>query len=370
MYSDFNEKLAKLAINYALDVKPGDQILLDGSEIANELLRELSIAVLKAGGHPTIQSHVKDADVALFKYGNDDQIRYVSPMQIEGVKTFQGYLQIFADHNRQNRSLISPEKMKLAQTSPKFIELMTIMQERVAKGELKWTIVPFPCDAYASDAKMDLESYKELVYHALHLEAEDPAEEWKKIQVKQDHLVEYLSQANSFHIIGEDTDLTLATNQRPWKNSCGHNNLPDGEVYTSPVENSLNGYIRFTYPGIYQGKEIENIKLEFKDGRVVKATAEKGEDLLQTILSIENADLIGEFAVGTNYGITKFTKNMLFDEKMGGTIHMALGKGFPDTKSENLNCPIHWDILKDITSPESQIIADGKVIYEAGKWKI
>ena len=192
----------------------------------------------------------------------------------------------------------------------------------------------------------------------------------ENIETQQDKIVEVLNQVDQIHVLGEDTDLTLSVKGRPWKNCCGHNNLPDGEVFTSPLETSINGYIRFTYPGIYQGKEIENIKLEFKDGRVIKATAEKGQKLLDTLLSIENTDLIGEFAIGTNYGITKFTKNILFDEKMGGTMHMALGKGFPDTKSENLKCPIHWDILKDMKSDESQIIADGKVIYQAGQWKI
>ena len=170
-------------------------------------------------------------------------------------------------------------------------------------------------------------------------------------------------------MIGEDTDLKLSVEGRTWINCSGHENLPDGEVFTGPVENSVNGKIRFTYPGIYMGKEIENIYLEFKDGKVVHASAEKGEDLLNEILKIENADTIGEFAIGTNYGITKFTKNMLFDEKIGGTLHCALGLGFPETGSKNVSS-IHWDILKDMKTPGSQILADGKVIYEEGQWKI
>ncbi|UYP46828.1 hypothetical protein NEF87_003113 [Candidatus Lokiarchaeum ossiferum] len=370
MLNDFNEKLAILAIRYALDVKPGDMILLDGSEIANDLLKALFIEVLKAGGHPTVQCALKGLQVARLRYGNDDQIKFISPMQKKGVETYQGYLQIMADYNRQKLSLIPPEKLKMSQSSPEFIEFMGVFQERVSKKELKWCIIPYACDVLAQDAKMDTEAYKEFVYKALHLDAENPAEVWKQIEIEQANITEQLNKIDQIHVLGEDTDLTLSVKGRPWKNSCGHNNLPDGEVFTSPVENSINGHIRFTYPGIYQSKEIENIRLDFKDGRVIKATAEKGQELLDSLLSIENTDLVGEFAVGTNYGIQQFTKNMLFDEKMGGTLHMAIGRGFPDTGSENLQCPIHWDILKDMKSEESQIIADGKVIYQAGKWKI
>ena len=152
-------------------------------------------------------------------------------------------------------------------------------------------------------------------------------------------------------------------------NSCGHRNLPDGEVHSSPHEDSVNGTIRFTYPGIFSGKEIENIWLRFKDGKVVEHTATKGKELLDKVLESENADRIGEIAVGTNYGVTKFTKNMLFDEKLGGTIHFALGSGYPQTGSKNVS-DIHWDILKDMKSEDSVIYLDGKEIYRAGKWLI
>ena len=174
---------------------------------------------------------------------------------------------------------------------------------------------------------------------------------------------------DKIHVLSEDTDLTLSVKARKWENCCGHSNLPDGELFSSPLEDSVNGYIRFTYPGIYSGKEVENIYLEFKDGKVTKATADKAEELLQEIIGIEYADVIGEFAIGTNYGVTDFTKNMLFDEKIGGTMHMALGPGPSETGSTN-HSAIHWDILKDMNLPGSKVIADRKVIYEEGQWKI
>ncbi len=216
---------------------------------------------------------------------------------------------------------------------------------------------------------MDNFSYSEFVEKTLLLDKEDPVKEWKEVERKQDKLVEILNKVERIQVLGEDTDLTLSVKGRKWINCCGHNNLPDGEVFTSPLEDSVNGHIRFTFPGIYSGKEIENIRLDFKDGKVVKATADKAEDLLQEIVAIENANILGEFAIGTNYGITKFTKNMLFDEKMGGTMHCAVGAGPPETGSTNQSA-IHWDILKDMKASGSKIIADGKVIYEEGQWKI
>lgn len=156
---------------------------------------------------------------------------------------------------------------------------------------------------------------------------------------------------------------------RRWQNACGESNLPDGEIFTSPIENSANGFIRFTYPGIYYGREIEDVYLEFKEGEVTTLKAKKGESLLKELLKIENAKKLGEFAIGTNFGITKFTKNMLFDEKLGGTIHLALGQGFEECGGTNKSA-VHWDILKDMKVPGSKIIADDAVIYEEGKWRI
>ncbi len=368
--NDYNKKAAMLAVQYAVNVKPGDLVLIQGSEVANDLIKAVYIETLKAGGHPLTMSQINGIEVAKFKYSNDEQLIFVNPMMQFLVTKVTKMINIFADSNRQKLSLIDPEKIKLTTSSPEYMELIKIYQERVYKKELDWTIIPYPCDSFAQDAKMDTESYKKFISDALKLDTENPAEAWREVEKEQDKIVEILNKVENIHVLGEDTDLTLSVKGRPWINCCGHKNLPDGEIFTSPIENSINGRIRFTYPGIFQGKEIKNILLEFKDGRVIKGTADEGQELLDTILTIENADIIGEFAVGTNYGIQKFTKNMLFDEKIGGTMHMALGMGFPETKSENVACPIHWDILKDMKSEDSKIIADGKVIYQAGKWLI
>jgi len=369
MITEFYEKLAKLAVNYAVEVKKGQRVAVTGPSIAEGLFQAIYVEVLKAGGHPLIVPQIEGTQELLYKYGSEEQQVYIDDVKKMIINEFDCMINLFGDYNPKKLSLVDPKMIAKVRGSPENAKLMMNYMKRYADGELNWVIVPYPCHSFAQEAEMDLFSYSEFVKKALRLDKEDPVKEWKEVEKKQDKIVEILNEVDKIQVLGEDTDLTLSVKGRKWINCCGHNNLPDGEVFTAPLEDSVNGHIRFTYPGIYQGKEIENIYLEFKDGKVTKVTADKAEDLLQEIVGIKNADIIGEFAIGTNYGITKFTKNMLFDEKIGGTLHSALGAGPPETGSKN-RCPIHWDILKDMTLPGSKIIADGKVIYEEGQWKI
>lgn len=369
MYEFNLDKVAKLAINYAIGVKPGDKVLIQSPIVAQDLIRALVYETIKAGGHPEIRAVVPGVQEILLQNGSDEQLQYVSPLFKKAVESFDALINVFADYNTHKLEQIPAEKLKIAQMSKDLGEIMEIFAKREKAGELKWTIVPYPCDSMAQEAGMDLFTYEKFVADSLKLSAENPADEWRKIEEQQSAIVEYLNKSKTIHVVGEDTDLTVDVSGRTWNNSCGHKNLPDGEIFTSPVESGINGKIRFTYPGIFQGKEIENIYLEIENGKVVKATADKGQELLDSVLQIPGADHFGEFAIGTNYGITKFTKNMLFDEKMGGTLHMALGRGFPDVGGKNKST-IHWDILKDMRSEDSIIYADDKVIYQAGKWMI
>jgi aminopeptidase len=369
MINEFYEKLAKLAVNYAVEVKKGQRVVVKGPSIAEDLFQAIYAEVIKAGGHPLLVPDIEGTEELLYKYGSEEQLLYVDDVIKTIIKEFDCLINIFGDYNRKKLALVDPKKIAKVKSSPANLERMKIFMERDSKGELKWVVIPYPCNSMAQEAGMDLFSYSEFVKKALFLDKEDPVQEWKEIEKNQDRIVDYLNKVDKLQVLGEDTDLSLSVKGRKWINCCGQKNLPDGEVFTGPLEDSVNGYIRFTYPGIYLGKEVENIYLEFKDGKVTKATADKAEDLLQEIVAIKNADIIGEFAIGTNYGITDFTKNMLFDEKMGGTLHCALGFGFPDSGSTNQSA-IHWDILKDMTLPGSKVIADGKVIYEEGQWKI
>ncbi|MCW4055480.1 MAG: aminopeptidase, partial [Candidatus Bathyarchaeota archaeon] len=235
-----------------------------------------------------------------------------------------------------------------------------------AEGKLKWALLPYPINAQAQEASMSLEEYEDFVYRSCMVDKENPIEEWRKIGRAQEKTCGLLDRVSQIRIVGEDTDLNLTVKGRKWINSDGKRNMPSGEVFTAPIEDSTDGTIRFTYPGIYAGKEVENITLTFKAGRVVSASAAKGSELLQEIIKIEGADRPGEVAVGINYGINKFTKNMLFDEKMGGTIHMALGNSYPESGGLNRSA-IHWDLLKDMKKG-GEIYADGKLIYKDGEF--
>ena len=369
MINEFYEKLAKIAVNYSLHIKKGQRAFITGPALAKELFQAMYIEILKAGGHPFLLPQIEGVAELYYTYASEEQLLYVDKVQKMVVKEFDHYIVILGDYNTRKLSQINPEIISKAQGSPDRRELFEMLEERMSKKELGYLVIPCPSNSLAQEANMDLFSYINFIKKALFLEKEDPIEEWNKLKKRQEEIIEHLNRIKEIHVIGEDTNLTFSVEGRTWKNSSGNLNLPDGEVYTSPHEDSANGYIRFTYPGIFQGREIENIFLRFKEGKVIEAKAEKGEDLLQEILKIENANRIGEFAVGNNYGITKFTKNVLFDEKIGGTLHFALGLGFIECGSENKSA-IHWDILKDMKLSGSKILADGKVIYEEGQWKI
>ncbi|MHA2388780.1 MAG: aminopeptidase, partial [Candidatus Hodarchaeales archaeon] len=353
MYADYNEKLAKLIVNYAVKVEPDDTALIKGPTIAEPLVKDVYREILQAGGHVVIVNlGFNGQDELFFKYASDNQLKYVDPIKIDLIKNIKKYISIYASFNTRDLTSVPPEKKVMVAEAGR--EMNKIFLERAGTKDLRWNVSPYPCNAFAQEANMGPLEYLEFAYHALNLHQPDPVMFWKDFEVKQQSVVDILDKGSSLQIIGEDTDLTLGIAGRQWENCSGHENLPDGEVFTAPIEDAVNGSIRFTYPGIFSGQEIEDVHLTFKDGKVVDFDAAKGKDLLEKIVTtIPNANILGELAVGTNYGIKRFTKNMLFDEKMGGTIHLALGSGYPETGSKN-ESSIHWDILKDMKSPDSK----------------
>jgi aminopeptidase len=369
MINQYYQKLAKLIVNYSVEIKKGERVYLFSPALAQELVQALYMEILKAGGHPYLTIRLDGIREIFFKYASEDQLLYQDKIEKTIIEEFDVYIWIDADYNRKKFSNVDPKLLVKYFNSPARKEMNKIFEERADKGELRYLGCPFPCNALAQEANMDLASFTELWIKALYLDKEEPVLEWQKMEKEQDRLIEYLNQIEKIHVIGEDTELKFSIKGRKWINYCGKLNLPDGEVCTAPIEDSVNGHIRFTYPGIYMGKEIENIYLEFKDGKVVNATADKGQEFLNEILKIENANILGEFAIGTNDGISKFTKNMFFDEKMGSILHCALGDGYKKSGSRN-ESSIHRDILKDMKISGSKIIADGKLIYEEGTWKI
>jgi len=359
------KNLAKLCVQYSVDVKPKEKVFIQGNVLSFPLIKELYKECLLKGAYPTIMPSL-DVEYLFFKYAKEDQLRFVPPLQKFLAKEADVAINVSCEPNPKRLTNINPEKIKTHRSSRK--EIMEIFLKRSAQGKLKWVLLPYPINNQAQEAAMSLEEYEDFVFSSCLLDKKDPVSEWKKIDKKQEKVCQFLNQVNKIHILGENTDLLLRVKNRKWINCSGKLNMPDGEVFTGPLENSANGTVRFTYPGIVAGREVEDITLTFKDGKVVKATAVKGDELLQQMLKIKGADRIGEIAIGTNYGITQFSKNMLFDEKMGGTIHMALGASYPESGGLN-KAAIHWDLLKDMKK-EAEIYADNKLFYKNGKFLI
>jgi aminopeptidase len=329
----------------------------------SEVLR----SVLEAGGYPQILMGSDDIAEYSLKYASDDQLKWISPATKLLYEKADVLIALRAFDNTRHLTGIDPLKQQLSSQARQ--ELMQIYMERSASGDLRWTLTQFPCPAYAQDADMSLSDYEDFVYSATYCDTDDPISEWQRIHDEQQKVVDWLNGRKQVTVKSPNVDLTLSIEGRTFINSDGSHNMPSGEVFTGPVEDSANGWVEYTYPAIEKGKEVDGIRLEFKDGKVVKASAKKNEDFLLAMLdSDEGARYLGEFAIGTNYGIQKFTKSILYDEKIGGSFHMAVGAGYPETGSKNKSS-IHWDMICDIRE-DSEIRVDGDLLYKDGKFMI
>lgn len=356
-------KLAKLCVQYSVAVKPKEIVLIQGSDLAFPLINEIYKDCLFCDAYPEIIPRL-DVDYTFYKHAKEHQLQFISPYHKFLIENIDVSIGIFCDPSPKRLTNIDPAKIKVRRASQR--ELTDIFYKREAEGKVRWTGLPYPVAAQAQEAAMSLAEYEDFVYGSCLVDKEDPIAEWKRIHKDQKQVCDFLNQVSELRIVGEDTDLTLSVKGRKWVNCSGKKNMPDGEVFTGPIENSANGTIRFTFPGIFAAREVEDITLTFKEGKVVEAKAAKGDELLQELLKIDGADRIGEIAIGTNYGITQFTKSMLFDEKMGGTIHMALGLSIPESGGLNKSA-LHWDILKDMEK-NGEIYADGNLFYKNGKF--
>jgi aminopeptidase len=364
------EKLAILATDYCVPVSEGKKIGIVGNAATAPLIQQLYKHILLKGGHPVLHLRPRDFDgleELLFTYGTEKQITFVSPFTRFFYSEIDAVIQIFAETNTKRLSNMPPNRLKQHAASQR--EIIDIRTKRLLKpGSL--ALIPYPTEALAQEAEMSLFEYQDFVAKACFLHKKDPVKEWKEVSKMQENVAKRLNKAKNMRFVGEDTDLRLNVEGRKWFNCDGHVNMPDGEIFTSPIEDSAQGHIRFSYPAIYHemGREVDDITLTFKNGEVVKAKAEKGEDFLKEIIKTDNgARRIGEIAVGTNTGIDKFTKNMLFDEKMGHCIHLALGLApIPEETGGRNQSSIHWDLLKDMRTGE--IYADNELVYQKGKF--
>ncbi len=360
-------KLAKLLVNYSLKVKKGQLVKIRGSVATLPLIKASYEEVLKVGGHPYTAVTVEQTEESFLKYATDEQMRFVSPVTKTEVNKMDALLVIWGSENTRHLSGIDPKRQAKVRRYQR--SQMARMFARMGDGSLSWVGTQFPTHADAQEADLSLADYEDFVYGAGHLNASDPVKHWKKVYKEQQRLVKILNRTNKLHIQSADTDLRMTVKGRKWINCAGTENFPDGEIFTSPIENSAEGKIRFSYPAIYMGREVEDVRLEFKKGRVVNERAVKNEEFLTTMLNTDKSSrLVGEIAIGTNYDIKRFSRNILFDEKIGGTCHLAVGASIPEAGGKNKSS-IHWDMVCDLKR-NSEITADGKVIYRNGKFVI
>ena len=304
------EKYAKVLVEYSTGVKKNDLVVIRAtSSEAQPLIKEIYKQVLLKGANPVVRISVDGLSETFIKYATDEQLEYIDPMSELEYEKADVLISIGAPTN--TKSMAKADSQKMAKRSAATRELSNKMLKRSADGELKWVIADFPTNALAQEARMSLEDYTEFLINACYLNLDDPVAKWKEIDKEQQRLADYLNKTTKLHIIGEETDITFDTTGRKWLNCSGQCNFPDGEIYTSPVEDSANGTIYFDFPQIYRGNEAQKVRLRLENGKVVEATAEKGEDYFLNMINMdEGAKFVGEIAIGTNTMIQEITGNI------------------------------------------------------------
>ena len=361
-----HKKYAQLLVNYCLEVKRDDKVYVKSSWLAEPLLQEMIKEICIAGGHPVLNVGIQEYDKIMLENSAEHQLKWENPLLKHVMEQFDCYIAISAPFNLKDLQKTDPEKRKLAKESRR--NIMRTYMERTATSDLRRNGCQYPTQASAQEAGMSLKDYEQFVYQSCFLFEDDPIACWQEVGRRQQGIVDYLNRCKKVRYVGKDIDISFSCNDRTWINSDGKTNMPSGEVFTAPVEDSVNGKIKFSYPSIYMGQEVEDVSLEVKDGEVVRWSATRGQDLLDQIFTIPGAKRFGEAAIGTNDNIQKMTKNILFDEKIGGTIHMALGQAYLHCGGKN-ESSIHWDLITDMKDG-GEIFADDVLIYKNGKFLV
>lgn len=358
-------KLAHVLLHYSCNVKRKQLVKIIGALESIPIMKEIFAEAVKIGAHPYTRIVDEEFEEIFFKNAQGDQLTYISPLDDFEIGKIDTLIAIRAPKNTNMLAGVDPKKQALmfkahAKISQKF-------SRRAAAGELSWVVTQFPSNASAQDAGMSLTDYAEFVYKACMVDKANPIAEWKKTSGYNQKLINYLKRKSEIHIVAPDTDLTFNVKGRIWINCDGGNNFPDGEVFTAPIENSVTGHIRFTFPAVFRGREVTDVRLEFKHGKAIKASAAKGQDYLDAMLDMDKGSRhLGEVAIGTNFGIKQFTRNILYDEKIGGTFHMALGNSYPESGGKNKS-GLHWDMICDLRKGGA-IYADGQLFFKNGKF--
>ncbi|MFI3300081.1 MAG: aminopeptidase [Candidatus Gastranaerophilales bacterium] len=362
------DKYAKVLVDYSTNVQKGDLVIIRGESVfTKHLAKAVYKRVLERGGHPLIRTAIGDMAELFIKYASDEQLDYVDPITEMEYQKVNKYISLGGPLNTKN--MARADLSKLARRGKATKHLSETLLRRSALGEASWVIADVPTQALAQEAKMSLDDYTEFLFKACYLDCDDPVAKLQELNDKQINWANYLNKVEKVRVVGEKTDITYGVKGRKWISCAGLNNFPDGEVFTSPVENEVDGEIYFDFPQNYRGNEAHGVHLIIEKGQVVKAIAEKGEAFLNAMFDMDEGSRgIGEIAIGTNEEIQEITGNILFDEKIGGSIHMAVGASYPETGGKN-ESGLHWDLIKNMKNG-GQIFADDVLIYENGKFLI
>ena len=348
------DELARILVQHSTAVKPGERVLITGGDLAKPLILSVYREAILAGSHPLVMVSFEETARLLLEHGSDAQLTDFPPILLYAAEHIDAYIQIEAPSNTRALSQTSPQRQAILGAARRpFLD-------RVLKK--RWVLCQYPTDALAQEAQMSLAEYADFLFGATNID-------WTATRERLLRLKEVLEAGKTLRIVASGTDLTLSTAGRLWIPCDGEHNMPDGEIFTGPIEDSANGYITFDYPVIHRGREVEGVRLEFKDGEVVAATATRGEEYLRAMLDTDaGARRLGEIGIGTNYGITRFTKSILFDEKIGGTVHLAVGRSYEETGGVNQSA-VHWDMIKDLRQG-GVLYLDGQIIQENGEFRV
>jgi aminopeptidase len=359
------ERLAEVMVDYSLALRKGDLFKIEAPHAAMPLVTAVYRRALARGAFPYVEFYAEEFTELLLRHGSDEQLDFVSPLRRAEFERIDARLYVMGSQNTKYLSHVDPSRQGRNQAARR--ELQEIFFRRTASKELRWCGTLFPTHAFAQDAGQSLTDYEDFVYGAGHCDGDGAIDHWRGVSKEQQKLVVALNRLRSVRVKSADTDLRLSVAGRPWINCDGRQNFPDGEVFTCPIESSAHGMITYSYPACFNGREVENVRLTFEDGVVTKFSAAKNEAYLREMLSVDDgARRLGEFAIGTNYQIQSFTKNVLFDEKIGGTCHLALGHSIYEAGGTNQSA-IHWDMVCDLRLG-GEIWGDDALIYRDGNF--
>jgi aminopeptidase len=361
------QRLAQVLVHYSTEVRPGELCAIEGESCAEELIQAIYEEVLRTGGHPIVMMSPERAQAAFFELASEAQLEHVSPVARQLVEQADVRIRVLASANPRELSEVDPARQVRRQQANS--ELMERMMARSASGELRWALCQYPTNGYAAEAEMSLSTYEGFLYGACLCDREDPVAAWAAQASEVNRLADWIEGREEVHIEGPGTDLRLAVAGRHFIAADGKRNMPDGEFFTGPVEDSAQGTITFHLPTTYGGREVGGVQLRFEDGLVTDASAERGEALLHQMLDSDpGARRLGELGIGTNFAIARGTRSILFDEKIGGTVHLALGRSYPETGGVN-ESSLHWDMICDLRRGGT-ITVDGEELQRDGVFRV